>query len=136
MLWTNKGETVFFVFFFLQVTARVCTKEHRNSTNTAQSWTALFRAFISHQQRSAYLTKGIPHLDKPFGQTGQTLMVSTVVERVFVIVITFCFQVALIRRQRRDLSVSDSNCHMPTCLPHPNFQGNKRFFTGGTSQNK
>ena len=39
----------------------------------AQSWTALFRAFSSHQQPSAYLTKGIPQLDKTLGHTGQTL---------------------------------------------------------------
>ena len=38
----------------------------------AQSWTPLFRAISSHQQPSAYLTKGIPQLDKPHGQTGQT----------------------------------------------------------------
>ena len=41
--------------------------------NTAQSWTALFRAFSAHQQPSAYLTKDTPQLDKPLGQTGQTL---------------------------------------------------------------
>ena len=33
----------------------------------------MFRAFSSHQQPSAYLTKGIPQLDKPLGQTGQNL---------------------------------------------------------------
>ena len=43
-------------------------------------WTALFRAFSSHQQPSAYLTKGIPQLDKPLGQTGQTLKAYTVAE--------------------------------------------------------
>ena len=43
-------------------------------------WTALFRAFNSHQQPSAYLTKGIPQLDKPLGQTGQTLRAYTVAE--------------------------------------------------------
>ena len=38
----------------------------------------MFRATSSHQQSSAYLTKGILQLDKPFGQTGQTLMACTV----------------------------------------------------------
>ena len=41
--------------------------------NNAQSWTALFRAFSSYQQPTAYLTKGIPKLDKFFGLTGQLL---------------------------------------------------------------
>ena len=35
----------------------------------AHSWTALFRAFSSHQQALAYLTKGIPQLDKTLGLT-------------------------------------------------------------------
>ena len=44
----------------------------------AQSWTALFRAFSSHQRPSAYLSKGIPQLlDKSLGQIGQTLMACT-----------------------------------------------------------
>ena len=30
----------------------------------------------------------------------------------------FIHQVALARRQRRDLSVFESNCHLPTCLQH------------------
>ena len=34
----------------------------------AQSWTALFRAFISHQQPSAYLTIGFSLVDELFGQ--------------------------------------------------------------------
>ena len=46
----------------------------------AQSWTAPFRALSSHQQPSAYLIKGIPQLDKPPGQPGQTLTASTVAE--------------------------------------------------------
>ena len=46
----------------------------------AQSWTALFRAFRSHQQPSAYLTKDIPQLNKPLNQTGQTLRACTVAE--------------------------------------------------------
>ena len=33
-----------------------------------QSWTALFRAFSSHQQLSAYLIKRISQMDKPLGQ--------------------------------------------------------------------
>ena len=52
---------------------------YRNSTDV-QSWTALFRAFSSHQQPSAYLTKGITQLNKPLGRTGQTLMACTVTE--------------------------------------------------------
>ena len=46
----------------------------------AQSWTALFQAFSSHQQPSAFLTKDIPQLDKPFGHTGKTLRAFTVAE--------------------------------------------------------
>ena len=30
----------------------------------------------------------------------------------------FIHQVALARRQRRDLSVFESSCHLPICLPH------------------
>ena len=37
-------------------------------------------AFSSHQQPSAYLTKGIPQLDKLFGQIRQTLRACTVAE--------------------------------------------------------
>ena len=51
--------------------------------NDAQSWTALFRAlsFInSFHSLSTYLTKGISQLDKPLGQTGQTLRACTVAE--------------------------------------------------------
>ena len=32
--------------------------------------------------------------------------------------LNFIYQVALARRQRRDLSVFESNCHLPTCLSH------------------
>ena len=41
----------------------------------AQSWTALFRAFTSHQQPQHIQTKGFPQL--PCGQTGQTLVACT-----------------------------------------------------------
>ena len=38
---------------------------------------------------------------------------------IIVIVITFFIhQVALARRQRNDLSVFESSCHLPICLPH------------------
>ena len=47
---------------------------------TAQTWTALFRAFSSHRQPSTSLIKGIPQLDKTLGRTGQTLTACTVAE--------------------------------------------------------
>ena len=37
---------------------------------------------------------------------------------LYCIVITFIHQVALARRQRRDLSVFKSSCHLPTYLTH------------------
>ena len=43
----------------------------------AQSWTAMFRAFSSYQQPSAYLTKSIPQSDKPLGKTEPTLAAYT-----------------------------------------------------------
>ena len=52
----------------------------KNSTHFAQSWTALFRTFSFRQQPSASLTKGISLVNKPLGQTGQTLIACTAAE--------------------------------------------------------
>ena len=49
----------------------------------AQSWTALFRAFCSHQQPSAYLTNSIPQMDKPLGLSGQIFRACTVAEAFY-----------------------------------------------------
>ena len=62
-----------------QINYQPCSRKQVESL-MHRAWIVLLRAISSHQQSSAYLTKGNPQLDKPLGQTGQTLMACTVAE--------------------------------------------------------
>ena len=59
-----EAEAIFFKirrFRIFKLATNVGVKCNNNSID-AQNWTALFRAFTSNQQPSAYITKGIPQL--------------------------------------------------------------------------
>ena len=91
-----------------------------NSTTTKYHVVVAVAAylFFCHQTESYQSHLKTPTLALEYGAVAAVKSKRKLLEMQKTFVITFVHQVALARRQRSDLSVFESSCRLPTCLPH------------------